>query len=259
MARQRARQSIAAMTDVRRRERLVSRIERITELPLMLLAFLMVPAVLGPWLWDVSGTEAAAFAAIDVVVWTAFAVDLGVKLTVAPHRVRYLRSNWLEAAIVVMPLFRPLLAIRVAFYGTRAAMGLRRLARMDSFVVFGAGLVLVSATVAFAAEEGVNPELTSFLDALYWALVTMSTVGYGDVVPVTPAGKVAAVLLMTGGIAFFGVVAANLATLLSRSEVRETAHDIDEVLREVRALRAEIAELRTKREEPGLPEAPETP
>ena len=71
-------------TDMARREALLARIDRLTELPLLVLAFVMIPLLLGPILWDLSSTEEATFLALEAFIWAIFAVDLGVKVVIAP-------------------------------------------------------------------------------------------------------------------------------------------------------------------------------
>lgn len=228
------------LAEANRRRAAVRRIERATELPLVLLAFLMFPAAVGPFLWPPTPTEREVFGLIDGLVWTAFAMDLTVKLAITPDRRAYLRANWLQAVIVTVPFFRPLLIVRSLLLGTRAALGIRRVARADYVLVLGAGLMLITSTFVYAAERGVNPGFGTYVDALWWSLVTVTTVGYGDMVPVTGVGRFAAVFLLVGGIALFGAVAANLAAVLT-SHGRES--DTRRLLREVHELREEIARL----------------
>jgi len=73
------------------------------------------------------------------------------------------------------------------------------------------GVVLVASLVAYHAEHPVNPEFATFGDALWWGIVTITTVGYGDIVPKTTTGRWAAVVIMVTGIAVLGVLAGSLA------------------------------------------------
>ena len=75
------------------REALLHRIERLTELPLLILAFVMIPLLVGPLLWDLSSSEEAVFLTLDWFIWAIFAVDLATKLAVAPHRLAYLKRH----------------------------------------------------------------------------------------------------------------------------------------------------------------------
>ena len=229
--------------DISHREALLIRIERITELPLLILAFAMIPLLVGPFLWDMSPAEEATFITLDTFIWAIFAVDLGIKVAVAPHRRAYLRRHWLEVLVVVVPFFRPLRLIRLFLFGSRAFVGARRLVHVDFLLVYGIGLVIIAATVVASVEGGEHASIHSFTDALWWAVVTITTVGYGDMVPMSAAGRAIAFVLMLGGIAFFSGLTANLASFLVKGEEREKKA-ITQLLAEVEGLRKEVAKLR---------------
>jgi len=119
---------------------------------------------------------------------------------------------------------------------------MRRLVHIDFLLVYGIGLVIVAATVIVSVETSENASINSFADALWWTVVTITTVGYGDMVPVTAAGRAVATVLMIGGIAFFSGVTANLASFLVRGgEVDRKA--LSQLMKEVKALRGEISKL----------------
>jgi len=227
------------------REALLYRIERLTELPLLILAFIMIPLLIGPYLWELSPSEESVFLTLDWFIWAIFAIDLAVKLVVAPHRLAYLKRHWLEVLVVVVPLFRPLRIIRVFIFGSRAWVGTRRLVNVDFLLVYGIGLVVIAATVVASVEGGEGASIQSFPDALWWAMATITTVGYGDVVPVSAVGRAMGYILMLGGIAFFSGIIANLASFLVRGrDTRDKA--LHELVVEVEGLRKELARLRTE-------------
>lgn len=235
--------AIPLTSDTSQREALLLRIERLTEAPLLILAFVMIPLLIGPLLWDLSPSEEATFIALDTFIWAIFAVDLGIKVTVAPHKSAYLRRHWLEVLVVVVPFFRPLRLLRIFIFGSRAWVGVRRLVHVDFLLVYGIGLVIIAATVVASVEGGANASIHSFADALWWAAVTITTVGYGDMVPVTTAGRAIATVLMLGGVAFFSGVTANLASFLVRgSETDKKA--LAKLTKELEGLRLEMARLR---------------
>lgn len=236
--------------DASRREALLDRIERLTELPLLALSFVMIPVLVGPILsdrdvvnWKLSATEETVFFTLEVIIWAIFAVDLAVKIIVAPARIRYVRRHWLEVLVVVVPFFRSLRIVRVFMFGSRAFFQIRRLVSVDYLLVYGLGMVIISATIVTSVESGKESSITSFPDALWWSWVTVTTVGYGDMFPITLAGRMIATMLMLVGIGLFGGLTANLATLLLRSE-RSNEPVVDELVTEVRGLREEIALLR---------------
>ena len=225
-----------------RREDLLDRMERMTELPLMILAFAMVPLLAAPLFWDLSpASEAVAFA-LDMFIWALFAADLAVKVAVAPRRVEYLRQHWLEVLVVLIPFARPLRILRLIVYGSRAYRGAVRLAQVDFLVVYAIGLVLIVATLVMSAERGHDSELDSFPDALWWAVATVTTVGYGDVVPVSQVGRAFAYVLMIGGIGLFGALTANFASILVRRDAGNSAA-VASLVEEVRSMREEVTRL----------------
>jgi len=226
------------------REELLHRLERYTEMPLLIFAFAMIPLLVGPLVWEMSPQEESTFIMLDYFLWAIFAVDLIIKLVISPHRLNYLRRHWLEVLVVVVPFFRPLRILRIFIFGSRAWVGARRLVNVDFIIIYGIGLVIIAATVVASVEGGEGASIHSFADAFWWAVVTITTVGYGDMVPVTPVGRAIAFILMLGGIAFFSGITANLASFLVKSHDTEKKA-VSQLVKEVEGLRQEIAKLRT--------------
>ena len=209
--------------------------ESVTDLPLLVLAVATIPLLIVEA--ATSGTVATAAVWANWTIWGSFAVDLTVRTWLARGgRGRYLVAHWYDVVIVavtVVPYLMPIRALRsvrvlrllrasrVAAYGTRiyqtaatAWAGLvarRLLVAMPLVVVAGA-------TGVWIAEAGTNSALANYGDALWWAVVTVTTVGYGDIAPVTAAGRIVATVLMLVGIALFGVVTANIANLVNRND-----------------------------------------
>ncbi len=222
---------------------MLDRIERFTELPLLALSFMMIPLLVGPPLWDLSSDEEAVFYVLNIVIWAMFAVDLVVKIVIAPERFRYVRSHWLEVLVVAVPFFRPLRIVRVFLFGSRVLFGVRRLVGVDYLLVYALGIVIISGTIVTSVEGAEGSSIHTFPDALWWSFVTVTTVGYGDMFPITFAGRAVAVVLMLTGIGLFGGLAANVASLLIRTD--EAADStMNDLLTEVRLLRDEVAGLR---------------
>jgi voltage-gated potassium channel len=230
--------------DLERRQGLLEKIEQRTEMLLLVLSFVMIPLLVGPLLWDLSRTEDRLFVTLDVFVWALFAIDLAVKTAVAPDRWRYLRQHWIDVLVVVVPFLRPLRLVRLVVYGSRAFVGVKRLVKADFILLYGLGMIIIAATVE-ATVEGESPDstITSFSDALWWSVVTITTVGYGDMTPLTPAGRAIAFVLMVVGVGLFGGLTANLASFLVKEEKTDDI-PVSQLAREIRNLREEIGELR---------------
>jgi voltage-gated potassium channel len=184
---------------------------------------------------------------IDVVnigVLFLFSLDYLIGLVASSRRSEYLRREWLMLLLVIsqtaalLPalagvgvlrvlraarVLRPIASIvRVIAVGRLAASQERQWLRANALQVMlliVAFTWLTSAAAFTVAEDvGVDGRFQSFQDALWWALVTMATVGYGDVYPVTTAGRVIAAFTMIVGISAFGVVTASLARFLVRED-----------------------------------------
>ncbi|MBI4266068.1 MAG: potassium channel family protein [Acidobacteria bacterium] len=209
------------------------RFTRVVEWPMAILALAVVPALV---LENRSTTPEIAAAAVVVnwIIWTGFCGEYLVKLVLAPSRAAYVRQAWFDFFIIVLspPFLVPdsLQAIRTL----RAARVLRLIRLLRAFAVAGMGLRLLRGllrhhsfhyvlTVALAVvglgaiaiyvlEGGSNAAVGSIGDALWWAVVTATTVGYGDVSPVTPEGRLIAVVLMITGIGVIGVFTATVAS-----------------------------------------------
>ena len=85
--------------------------------------------------------------------------------------------------------------------------------------LFGNTIVFSFAAVIYSLEKDVNPGMSNYIDALWWSFSTTSTVGYGDVVPITFWGKIMGILLMLIGVAIFGIYTALFARVIIDDEV----------------------------------------
>jgi voltage-gated potassium channel len=232
------------------------RYEELSEWPLVALAVLFVAAYawgvlrpdLPPWLLT-------SLRLVTVVAWPVFLADYVLRLVLAEHRWQFVRRNWVDGVAVLLPLLRPLRIINLV----RVARVLdRRLTsslhgRVAAYVTLTASLVVFMASLAvYDAERGApDASITHYGDAVWWALTTITTVGYGDEYPVTGQGRLVAVLLMVGGIALLGVVTAAVASwfvgrVTEAAQAQDDADDaalraeVRSLAEEVRALRAEL-------------------
>jgi voltage-gated potassium channel len=186
------------------------------------------------------------------VIWLLFVVDYLVRLFLSRHRRQFVRKNLLDLAAVAAPVLRPLRLLRLVSVLTvinrRAGATLR--GQVAAYLVASTFLVVFVAGLAMLETERTSPRanITTFGDALWWALTTITTVGYGDHYPVTATGRLVAGGLMVAGIALLGVVTASIASwLIDRvAEVEEESGAATR--RDVHALAEEVARLRTELE-----------
>ena len=197
----------------------LERFERITEMPLMLASFALMPIITGLYFWNLSPTEESIYTALQIAIWALFTFAFIVKLALAPSKLAYLRRNWPEALLVLIPVLRPLRIVAAILFVVRDVSRWRHLVTFETLLAYGIGIVLLAATIVTTVEQNADgANIRSFPDALYWSLVTVSTVGYGDHYPVTVVGKFTAVALMFFGVGIFAGIVAAIVAAFGRSE-----------------------------------------
>ncbi|MBY0451579.1 MAG: potassium channel family protein [Bdellovibrionaceae bacterium] len=99
-----------------------------------------------------------------------------------------------------------------------------KLTRQPVFIVLtvvGNGLIVLSSALLYYFEKGLNPRIQTWLDAIWWAVATVTTVGYGDVSPITNIGKVIGIFMMIVGTALFWSYTALFAGAIMAEETKE--------------------------------------
>lgn len=192
--------------------------QRLWNLPILLAAF--VP------LFVTSPKSQTAAIIIGVGSWLVFLVDLIVQRRIVPSYLHHARGRFdLGIVILTFPIY---LIPGVSGYSAillfarfgrvarvlMATKGLRRFAqRLGKVAVIAALIVFCFSLSAYEAEHPTNPGFATFGDAFWWGIVTLTTVGYGDIVPKTAAGRLSGVAIMFTGVAVLGVLAGSLASL----------------------------------------------
>jgi voltage-gated potassium channel len=210
---------------------------------------------LGAYAWQVIGRfEGSAALPLEAVMWATwgiFVVDYLANLWLADNRGSWFVRNLHELVIVVLPFFRPLRLLRLVTLLSvlHRTLGDTLRGRVVTYVAGSAAMLVFVGALAVLDVEQSSPDakIITFGDALWWAMTTITTVGYGDMYPVTPIGRMVAAALMMSGIAVLGVVTASIASWLVQ-RVEDTAEAVSEAEEPVRAevaeLTAEIASLR---------------
>jgi len=174
---------------------------------------------------------------LDLILTIVFVAEFSTRLAAARDRPAYLRGHWIDA-IAMIPSVRGLRLARLirlfrllrAFSGVyRAVMRAERFAGARGLawvVVSWTAITVISCAAIYAVESGVNPQIQSPWDALWWGVETITTVGYGDIHPMTPEGRLAASALMLLGVGLFSAITA----LITSSLVSARAPDASDTL-----------------------------
>lgn len=228
--------------------------DEVTAIPLLILSLVFLYFYAAPIIDpNLDPKLNTAFDIGQTTIWAIFVVDFVGRFILAPKKLFFLRNNVIELLAVVLPMLRPLRALRLLSIVT---IGLRRvggkLRNRVALYVSGAAFMLwfitgLAVTEAERGAEGSNIE--NVTQGWWWAFITLATVGYGDKYPVTTEGQWVAVVIVLTGIALLGTVSAVLASWFVDSlketeevilqDASETNSAIEELLIEVKQLRKE--------------------
>jgi voltage-gated potassium channel len=224
----------------------LERFEEQTAWPMLVLSLLIVPLLVTPLIVELSPGADTTLFTLDWLIWAAFAVEYGTRLYLAPRKGEFVKHNVIDLVVVVVPFLRPLRVVRSA-----RAIRLLRAARGGAFLMRGLDAIqdvlrhrklhytlLIALVVVVAAgliiseleRSAAGSNIKNVADGLWWAVSTITTVGYGDRFPVTAAGKGVAVVLMLVGVGLFGLLAGTLASFfVERGQQEEGRSELQEI------------------------------
>lgn len=170
---------------------------------------------------------------VNLTVWAIFVVDYAVRLALAEDRRNFVRSN-IPDLIAILPLdfFRAARALRLARLvrlvraGTviwRVSADFRGVMRTNGLqwvLAVASGTIVLGGAIVWL----VDPAIETLGDAIWWAVVTSTTVGYGDLAPVDPVSRGVAVAIMIVGVGTIGMLTGSIATYFTRRRATENAH-----------------------------------
>ncbi len=230
------------------------RSERITaafKWPMIVVAALVIPTIaienakLGSG-WTTTATI------LNCLIWTLFVVELVVLAVAAPHRKQWLAKHPLDVAIVLLtPPFGPAALQSARAFRLLRLIRLIRVAQLwrSAFSLAGAAwaaliafLLIEAAGVGLVAVEGTahHPHLT-IVDGFWWAMTTVTTIGYGDIAPITNGGRLIAMGIMIVGLGFVAVVTGAAAQyFINKHDAENDAATTDDVLAALQAVRGEL-------------------
>jgi len=185
--------------------------------PMTVLALVFTVALVIELSRDLEPWASRLLLVVNGLIWLAFALEYVWLLRLAPDPGRYVRTHVLDLVIVLLPMLRPLRALRVlrlfavAVRSWRQVFSVLRHRGLGKIISSVGALMLVGGLITFVLE----PEtFTTVGDAVWWVLVTSTTVGYGDFAPVGGPARFVAVIVMIVGIGLVGVVTANIVDFM---------------------------------------------
>jgi voltage-gated potassium channel len=236
------------------RHDLVDHIEDVTKYPLTVLgvAWLVVGVVILST--DVNRAASTVLVATLFALWAVLLLEYVVRLVVTPDRRGYVRRRWVEPATLVIPAFQgwhligiEKMSVIAREAGLRLQFVLRHHSLFRVLIAAAVSLVLGAWLVLLFEENAKGSNVHNYPDALWWAIVTVTTVGYGDRFPVTGGGRTVAVILMLIGIGLIGVLTATVASVFvkehtdaNREQLQQSHADLG---RQLSVLSARLADI----------------
>ena len=166
--------------------------------------------------------------AINWVIWLFFVIESAIFLMLVDDKSRYLKQNWMNWVVIIVgiPLLfnvwfdfyryaKPVLAIILL----TPWMGLLKRSLTDNKLSTTLISVVVVVILAGVLISGMDPAIHNPWQGIWWAWVTMSTVGYGDYAPVSIAGRIVGAAIILLGLCFFAILTANFSSMFLKREV----------------------------------------
>jgi len=217
---ERRRQAIAGAKPSGGRDDLVDSIERVTRFPMALLGIAWLVIAIIVLTSDIKGSVSTVLVSSIFVLWVIMLVEYLVRLVITPDSLDYLKRRWIEPATVVVPVLQGWHVIgieKVSLLVREGELRVEAILKHHSLyrVLIAAAATLVAGSwlVLLFEENAKGSNIHNYPDALWWAIVTVTTVGYGDRYPVTEGGRAVAVILMLVGIGLIGVLTATVASV----------------------------------------------
>jgi voltage-gated potassium channel len=163
--------------------------------------------------------------AVMLAAWAVFATDYAVRWWLSGRRLGFVHTHLLDTVVLLLPLLRPLRIVKL-YEALQSRHGRPRLplyGRVIAYAGIAATLLGFAGALAVYQQEHDAPGATmrTFGDAVWWACATLATVGYGDITPVTPMGRLIAVGMMACGLALLGAVTGSFSSWLLQVFSRE--------------------------------------
>jgi voltage-gated potassium channel len=206
-----------------------------TALSTLLLSLLYTASFVYPIYWyPVPGALKTLCEVVNYLIWALFLLDYLVQLKLADKKRKFIRGHIFELILVAIPFVRPLRALRALVFtrqaGTRSRKAL--ISSLPTVLVAAAVLMIVimGAAVLDIERSAPGSNIHTPMDALWWGLVTVTTIGYGDKFPVTNEGRLIAGILIIFGVAMISTLTATFAAwILSHEEQIEEEIEDEEI------------------------------
>ncbi len=233
----------------------ISETATVFQIFMIILSVYVLVALFVDGMYDLSPEMDGLINQIDFIVCMIFMGDFFYRFHRAPSKLRFLRWGWIDfiSSIPMLSVFRGGNVIRIvrifrilrAFRSVKILLKYLLKNRTQNTLVSVAAIscmVAMGGSMAILRLEQAIPtgNIKTPSDALWWSIVTITTVGYGDRYPVSDGGRVVAAILMIVGVALFGTFTGFVASMFVEPDIKREENEVHSLAQQIKALRGEI-------------------
>jgi len=227
---------------------------------------MVIIAIWLPWQWHMENSHRLTYIVgqtANWAIWAFFVVETLVLLLLVRNKFYYLSRNWLNLAIITLGL--PVIWQQTPLLGMLRGLQLLLMLRLmlpwwNTSVHFlsrnrlGSTLLAVGVTTTLAGVlmAVVDPRFTSPWIGIWWAWQTVTTVGYGDYVPVSLVGRVLAIIVMILGLGFLSLLTANFSAYIISRGTNKVVQKEDKILATLEEINQRLKKLEKSMEQKSL-------
>lgn len=204
--------------------------------------------------FPIASATAAIIQKLDTLICVVFIADFAAGFARSPSKAQFMKWGWIDLIasipmvdwirwlrmVRVIRILRVLRAVRSARAITRILVASRTKTAAASLIVAMLVVFFVSSVSILVVEKSPDSKIHGAADAAWWAISTMSTVGYGDTYPVTPEGRVLAAVVMIFGVALFGTLSGLTASWFLGEDRSQYKEQLERLGSELKAIRARL-------------------
>lgn len=232
------------------------KLEKIFEIPMIIFGLLVLPVL---YIQITSPNPTLRFLAFifDILIWLAFVIEYIAEISVSTDKKKYAKQNWLNLAIIILSpplpmkalqgfqalrIIRVLRVLRVFVVLSRGTKGFKKFYSNNSvnYVIYLTVILIFVCGFIFSIFENGK----SMFDGIWWAVETVSTVGYGDIAPLTTAGRILGIVLIFLGIGFMSILTAAISAYFVEKDANQ---ETKEILKKLDLLSKELEEFKKNR------------
>ena len=162
---------------------------------------------------------------LNIFIWVYFFADYLIQFSLSSEKGNFVKKHLMELVLVIVPFFRPLRALRALLFTTNATIRSRKtLIRSIPILITCTTvlmIIIMGAAILDVERNAPGSHIKTPSDALWWGLVTVTTIGYGDVFPVTTEGRLVAGVLIIFGVAMISALTGSFAAWILNQNVVE--------------------------------------